>query len=258
MVALSLCLAVPASADLKLVDDLELADGHVQVKGSPGAQIDLGAVAVLSNPLRYAFDEAAARATQFASPADPDKPPVADDEEPGLEGTDYYSPPRSTFANGTHAAVIEVDVETGAVTLIRWVVAHDCGRVLNPTLVDGQIHGGVVQGLPDALNEQLAHDETGQRLTATLMEYTLATACDAPPRFEIHHLESPSPLNPLGAKGAGEGGIMPVHPVLAQAIEDALRPFGIQISRVPISRAEIHALVERARLNTGSGPRAPR
>jgi carbon-monoxide dehydrogenase large subunit len=112
-------------------------------------------------------------------------------------------------------------------------------------MVDGQVHGGVVQGIADALNAQLAYDESGQRLTGTLMEYALATAADAPPVFEIRHLESPTPLNPLGAKGAGEGGIMPVHPVLAQAVEDALAPFGVRVTRVPITRADIVALVHR-------------
>jgi carbon-monoxide dehydrogenase large subunit len=160
-------------------------------------------------------------------------------EAPGLEDTNVFTVSQSAFANGTHAAVVEVDPATGAVTVLRWVVAHDCGRVLNPVLVDGQIHGGVVQGLADALNDQLAYDATGQRLTATLMDYALATAADAPPRFDIRHLESPTPLNPLGAKGAGEGGIMPVHPVIAQAIEDALRPFGVRVTRVPVTRAEI-------------------
>ena len=111
--------------------------------------------------------------------------------------------------------------------------------MLEPGIVEGQIHGGVVQGLPDALNLQLAYDETGQRLTATLMDYALATAADAPRTFEIRHLESPTPLNPLGAKGAGEGGIMPVHPLIAQAIEDALSPFGVRVDRVPVTRAEI-------------------
>jgi aerobic carbon-monoxide dehydrogenase large subunit len=139
--------------------------------------------------------------------------------------------------------VVEVDPETGAVTILRWVVAHDCGRVLQPTLVEGQIHGGVVQGIPDALNDQLAHDETGQPLAATLMDYALATAADAPRTFEIRHQESPTPLNPLGAKGAGEGGIMPVHPLIGQAIEDALAPFGARITRVPVTRVEIRALV---------------
>jgi carbon-monoxide dehydrogenase large subunit len=137
--------------------------------------------------------------------------------------------------------VIEVDPETGALQILRWVVAHDCGRTISPAMVDGQVHGGVVQGIPDALNEQLAHDEHGQRLTATLMDDALAIAADAPRTFEIHHLETPTPLNPLGAKGAGEGGIMPVHPLLAQAIEDALASRGVTVTRVPITRAEISA-----------------
>ena len=168
-------------------------------------------------------------------------------ETAGLEHTEVFNVGQSSFANGTHAVVLAVDPETGAVSLLRWIVAHDCGHVLQPMIVDGQIHGGVVQGIADALNVQLAYDETGQRLTATLMDYTLATAADAPRSFELHHLESPTPLNPLGAKGAGEGGIMPVHPLIAQAIEDALAPFGARVERVPVTRAEIAAMVRRGR-----------
>jgi len=160
-------------------------------------------------------------------------------ETADLEDTHVFEVSQSSFANGTHAVVLEVDPETGAVEILRWIVAHDCGHVLEPGIVDGQIHGGVVQGLPDALNLQLAYDDHGQRLTATLMDYTLATAADAPRTFEIRHLESPTPLNPLGAKGAGEGGIMPVHPLIAQAVEDALSPFGARIERVPVTRQEI-------------------
>src|SRR5580765_4081086 len=160
-------------------------------------------------------------------------------EATGLEDTQVFAVSQSSFANGTHAVVLEVDPETGAVTVRRWIVAHDCGHVLEPGIVDGQIHGAVVQGLPDALNVQLAYDEGGQRLTATLMDYALATAADAPRSFEIRHLESPTPLNPLGAKGAGEGGIMPVHPLIAQAVEDALAPFGARVERVPVTREEI-------------------
>jgi carbon-monoxide dehydrogenase large subunit len=167
-------------------------------------------------------------------------------ETAGLEADHLFEVPQSSFANGTHAVVLEVDPDTGAIDILRWIVAHDCGHVLQPGIVDGQIHGGVVQGLPDALNVQLAYDETGQRLTATLMDYALATAADAPRSFELRHLESPTPLNPLGAKGAGEGGIMPVHPLIAQAIEDALAPFGARVTRVPITRAEIVAMT-RAR-----------
>src|SRR6266849_1005075 len=163
----------------------------------------------------------------------------------GLEADHLFAVTQSSFANGTHAVVLEVDPETGAVTILRWIVAHDCGHVLEPGIVEGQIHGVVVQGIPDALNLQLAYDETGQRLTATLMDYALATAADAPRTFEIRHLESPTPLNPLGAKGAGEGGIMPVHPLIAQAIEDALSPFGARVERVPITRAQIAAMARR-------------
>jgi len=172
-------------------------------------------------------------------------------EAAGLEETRIFTVTQSSFANGTHAVVLEVDPETGAVSILRWIAAHDCGRVLEPTIVDGQIHGGVVQGLPDALNVQLAYDETGQRLTATLMDYALATASDAPRTFEIRHLASPTPLNPLGAKGAGEGGIMPVHPLIAQAVEDALAPFGARVARVPVTRADIHAMVGGAREGGG-------
>jgi len=160
-------------------------------------------------------------------------------ETADLTDTHVFEVSQSSFANGTHAVVLEVDPETGVVEISRWIVAHDCGHVLEPGIVDGQIHGGVVQGLPDALNLQLAYDDNGQRLTATLMDYTLATAADAPRTFEIRHLESPTPLNPLGAKGAGEGGIMPVHPLIAQAVEDALSPFGAHIERVPVTREEI-------------------
>ncbi|MBI2207748.1 MAG: xanthine dehydrogenase family protein molybdopterin-binding subunit [Candidatus Rokubacteria bacterium] len=167
-------------------------------------------------------------------------------ETPDLEDTNIFKVSQSTFANGTHAVVLEVDARTGAVVVRRWIVAHDCGRVLHPGMVDGQIHGAVVQGLPDALNVQLAHDGAGQRLTATLMDYALATAADAPPVFDIRHLESPTPLNPLGVKGAGEGGIMPVHPVIAQAIEDALAPFAARVTRVPITREDIWAMSRAA------------
>jgi carbon-monoxide dehydrogenase large subunit len=171
-------------------------------------------------------------------------------ETPGLEDTQVFAVSQSSFANGSHAVVLEVDPETGAVRIHRWIVAHDCGHVLEPGIVDGQIHGAVVQGLPDALNVQLAYDEGGQRLTATLMDYVLATAADAPASFELRHLESPTPLNPLGAKGAGEGGIMPVHPLIAQAIEDALAPFGpAPIERVPVTREEIRRMATAALRN---------
>jgi CO/xanthine dehydrogenase Mo-binding subunit len=231
-------LRIAADALEASVDDLEVVDGHVQVKGSPGAQIDLGAVAVLSNPLRYAFDEAAARATQFASPADPEKPPVADDDEPGLEGTDYYSPPRSTFANGMHAVVVETDPETADITVLRYCVVHDCGTIINPMIVEGQVHGGVAQGVGGALYERMAYDASGQLLNASYMDFLIPYASEVP-TIEIDHLETPSPLNPLGVKGAGEAGVIPGSAAIAAAIEDAE---GFPIRAMPISPSELFAL----------------
>jgi carbon-monoxide dehydrogenase large subunit len=127
-------------------------------------------------------------------------------ETAGLEDTQVFAVSQSSFANGTHAVVLEVDPDTGAVRVLRWIVAHDCGRVLEPGIVDGQIHGAVMQGLPDALNVQLAYDEGGQRLTATLMDYVLATAADAPATFELRHLESPTPLTRSGPRARARAG----------------------------------------------------
>ncbi len=231
-------LRIAANALEASVDDLEIVDGHVQVKGSPGAQIDLGAVAVLSNPLRYAFDEASARATQFAAPADPDKPPVDDDDEPGLEGTDYYSPSRSTFANGMHAVIVETDPETADIKILRYCVVHDCGTIINPMIVEGQVHGGVAQGVGGALYERMEYDRSGQLLNASYMDFLMPYASEVP-TIEIDHLETPSPLNPLGVKGAGEAGVIPGSAAIAAAIEDAE---GLVIQAMPISPSELFTL----------------
>jgi aerobic carbon-monoxide dehydrogenase large subunit len=231
-------LQIAAEALEASVDDLEIVDGHVQVQGSPGPQIDLGAVAVLSNPLRYAFDAAAVRATQFAAPADPDKPPVAEGEEPGLEATDYYSPPRSTFANGMHAVVVETDPDTADIRILRYCVVHDCGTIINPMILEGQVHGGVAQGVGGALYERMVYDESGQLLNASYMDFLIPYASEVP-TIEIDHLETPSPLNPLGVKGAGEAGVIPTSAAIAAAIEDAE---GIPITAMPISPSELFEL----------------
>jgi carbon-monoxide dehydrogenase large subunit len=224
-------------------EDLETVDGHIRVKGAPDAQMDIGAVAVLSNPLRYAFDEAAQRATQFARPADPDKPPIAEDEEPGLEGTDYYSPPRSTFANGMHAVVVETDPDTAEIRILRYCVVHDCGTVINPMIVEGQIHGGVAQGVGGALYERMEYAPDGQLLNASYMDFLMPYASEVP-TIEIDHLETPSPLNPIGVKGAGEAGVIPGAAAIASAIEDAEQ---IPIRRMPISPSELfHLRLDRA------------
>ncbi|MFF5246254.1 aerobic carbon-monoxide dehydrogenase large subunit [Streptosporangium sp. NPDC000095] len=218
--------------------DLEIVDGEVRVAGTPGASIPLATVAVLSNPLRYAFDEEAARATQFAGAASYDRPPVADGEEPGLEGRDYYSPIRSTFASGMHAAIVETDPLTAEIRILRYAVVHDCGKLINPMIVEGQIHGGVGQGVGGALYEKMVYDGHGQLLNASFMDFLMPYATEVP-FIETAHLETPSPLNPLGIKGAGEAGVIPVSAVLASAIEDAE---GIRIDRMPISPSDLFDL----------------
>ncbi len=231
-------LRIAAQALEASVDDLEIVDGHVQVKGAPATQIDIGAVAVLSNPLRYAFDEAAQRATQFASPADADRPPVEAGESPGLEGTDFYSPTRSTFANGMHAVIVETDPDTADIRILRYCVVHDCGSIINPLIVEGQIHGGVAQGVGGALYERMEYAADGQLLNASYMDFLMPYASEVP-TIEIDHLETPSPLNPLGVKGAGEAGVIPGSAAIASAIEDAE---GIPIRRMPISPSELYHL----------------
>jgi carbon-monoxide dehydrogenase large subunit len=218
--------------------DLEIVEGEVRVRGVPTSSIPLSTVAVLSNPLRYAFDAESARATQFATPADPDQPPVAEGDEPGLEATGYYSPPRATFANGMHAAIVETDPETAEIRILRYCVVHDCGTMVNPRIVEGQVHGGVAQGVGGALYERMVYDSDGQLLNASFMDFLMPYATEVP-KIETDHLETPSPLNPLGIKGAGEAGVIPGMAVFAAAIEDAE---GFPITRMPISPSELFEL----------------
>ncbi len=218
--------------------DLEVVDGVVRVRGVPDAEIPLATVAVLANPLRYAFDEQAKLATQFAVGGGAEVPPVRDDDEPGLEAAGWYSPIRSTFANGVHAAVVETDPDTAEVRILRYCVVHDCGRLINPRIVEGQIHGGVAQGVGGALYERLVYDEHGQLLNASFMDFLMPYASEVP-TVETDHLETPSPLNPLGIKGAGEAGVIPGAAVFAAAISDAE---GLWIDRMPISPSELWEL----------------
>jgi aerobic carbon-monoxide dehydrogenase large subunit len=228
------------------VEDLEIEAGQVRVKGAPDTAIDLGTIAVLSNPLRYAFDEASKAATQF-SVGDPGKPPVAEGDEPGLEGRDFYSPERSTFAAGMHAVVVDVDPDTAEITILKYAVVHDCGNLINPMIVQGQIHGGVAQGVGGALYERMEYDENGQLLNASFMDFLMPYVTEVPERIEIDHLETPSPLNPLGLKGAGEAGVIPSAAVFASAIEDAERldPARLAVTAMPISPSELFELRRR-------------
>jgi aerobic carbon-monoxide dehydrogenase large subunit len=236
-------LRVAASALEVSADDLVITDGVVHVKGDPDSGIKLGTVAVLSNPLRYAFDEAAQAATQFAAGGDMSQPPVAEGEEPGLEGRAFFSPVRSTFAAGMHAVIVETDPDTAEVRIVRYCVVHDCGRLINPQIVEGQIHGGVAQGVGGALYERMAYDDTGQLLNASFMDFLMPYVSEVPRQIEIDHLETPSPLNPLGIKGAGEAGVIPGAAVLAAAIEDAE---GIPVRSMPMSPSDLFELRRRS------------
>jgi carbon-monoxide dehydrogenase large subunit len=166
--------------------------------------------------------------------------------EPGLETRHYYESDNPPFAYGVHAVVVEVDPETGAVRVDRYLVVSDSGRLINPTLAEGQIVGGVAQGLGGALLEHLAYDTEGQLLASSLLDYALPTACDVP-LVEMTHLEIPSPLNPLGVKGLGEGGAVGAHAAVANAVAAALQPLGIEVRATPLSPGRIGELLSGAR-----------
>ncbi|HYS17617.1 MAG TPA: xanthine dehydrogenase family protein molybdopterin-binding subunit [Candidatus Binatia bacterium] len=204
-------------------DDIEIDDGRAFVRGSPGSAVDVARVVQASIPT-------------FARPG------VA---SPDFEASAYHHVPTVTYASAVHVAQVEVDVGTGGVKLLRYVVAHDCGRVINPTIVEGQVHGGVAQGVGGALFEEMVYDESGQLLTGSLMDYAVPKADDLP-LIETVHLECPSPRNPLGVKGLGEGGAISPPAAIANAIEDALAPFGVRITETPVTAARIVALLERA------------
>ncbi|MBI2162030.1 MAG: xanthine dehydrogenase family protein [Candidatus Rokubacteria bacterium] len=217
---------VAAAAKLLEVSpaDLEVVDGRVSVRGVPDRALTFVRVIQASLPT-------------FAGPG------VA---EPVFEATTYHTVPTVTYASAVHAALVEVDLDTGRVTLLRYAVAHDCGRVVNPMIVEGQIHGGVAQGIGGGLHEEILYDDRGQLLTATLMEYHVPTAAEVP-FIETVHLELPSPRNPLGVKGVGEGGAIAPPAAIANAVEDALAPLGVRITEAPVTAPRLCALIAAAR-----------
>jgi carbon-monoxide dehydrogenase large subunit len=165
---------------------------------------------------------------------------------PGLWASKFWSPPTVTWASGVHAAAVEVDVETGRVSILRYVIVHDCGRQLHPVIVDGQIVGGFAQGLGVALGEDLVYGDEGQLLTGTLMDYPIPRADDMPP-LVVEHLHFPTDNNPLGVRGVGEGATGPPPTVIANAIADAFE--GRLDIRHPVFTPErVHALLRDAGL----------
>ncbi len=228
-------------------DDIELAGGKVFVKDAPHRSLTLGQLAISANPLRYAYGENA-RKLMTMKLAGPRPGPALPPERggPGLEASGFYSPPHGSFASGVHGAIIEVDPKTGMVTFLKYAAVHDCGHVINPTIVEGQVHGGVAQGIGGAYYERLVYDEEGQLLNASFMDYLLPTAAEVP-TIIVDHVETPSPLNPLGVKGAGEAGVIPVPALFASAIDNALVSFGIRVREMPLHPRKLYELLQEAK-----------
>ena len=164
--------------------------------------------------------------------------------EPGLEATRFFEPSNFTFPFGTHVCVVEIDEETGEPRITKYVAVDDCGNVINPLLVEGQIHGGLVQGIGQALHEEVVYDENGQLLTGSLMDYAIPRAHDFP-EFELDRTVTPSPVNPLGLKGVGEAGTIGSTPAVVNAVVDALAPFGITHIDMPVRSEKIWRILKR-------------
>jgi len=206
-------------------EDIDLAEGTVRVRSEPSRSLPLGELAAKANPLRGA---------------------VTPGTEPGLEATAYFGPERGCTASGVHAMLLEVDPDTAQLEILKYVVVHDCGTVINPMIVEGQIHGGVAHGIGNAFYEQLVFDDGAQLMNASFMDYLLPTATDVP-HIETAHVTTPSPLNPLGVKGVGEAGAIPVGALFAQAIEDALGDRCPEILEMPLSPNRLFELLQEGR-----------
>lgn len=212
--------------------DLEIADGTISVRGTPGRRI--------------AFADVARRAGH-----EPHLLP--DGVEPGLESTRRYSAPDpGSFSSAMHAAVVEVDTGTGEVQVLRYAVVEDCGTVINPTIVEGQVHGGVAQGIGGALSEHLAYDGSGQLVTASFMDYLLPTAAEIP-EIEVRHLESPSPHTIGGWKGMGEGGSINAPAAVVSAVNHALSGLGVTANHTPLDPDWVRSAIGAARRAGASG-----
>ncbi len=210
-------------------DDLEYVGGAFQVKGTPSKSV--------------AFAEIA-----FAAFTAHDLP---DGVEPNLEAHVTYDPPNFTFPNGTHVAVVEVDTDTGEVEMVDYVAVDDCGHQVNPLIVEGQVHGGILQGAAQALYEDAVYTGEGQLTTANLVDYLVPSAAEAP-RFRLDSHVSPSPTNPMGVKGIGEAGTIAATPAVINAVVDALRPLGVADLAMPASPQTVWRAIEAARSRGGS------
>jgi carbon-monoxide dehydrogenase large subunit len=206
-------------------EDLEMADGGVQVRGALDRRVSLAELSAMAAPGR----------------------PLPEGMEPALEATHYFPAPFATFASGVHVAVVDIDRETFQVEILDYCVVSDAGTLINPLIADGQIVGGVAQGIGGALYEELAYDDQGQLVAQSLLDYCMPSARQVPP-VRIAHLQTPSPLNPLGAKGLGEGGTIAASAAIANAVEDALGHLGVRVDATPLSANRIAELLSKARV----------
>jgi carbon-monoxide dehydrogenase large subunit len=209
------------------IQDLVMNSGRIWVKGAPSRAVTMADIG------RAAY----VRAIEL--------PPGM---EPGLEAIEVFDPPQMAWPYGANLVAVEVDVDTGQVKILDYVVVHDCGTMLNPLIVEGQIHGGVAQGIAAALYEELQYDQTGQLLNGSFMDYLIPTAADLP-RFRLDHLVTPSPIIPGGMKGVGEAGIIAPPAAVVNAVEDALRSFGVKFTQTPITPDVIFTALVRAKGN---------
>jgi carbon-monoxide dehydrogenase large subunit len=205
-------------------EDIELRDGRWIVRGSPDKGMGLAEVAGAA----YIPDD------------------LPEGMEPGLEETAFYDPENFVFPFGAHACVVDVDVETGKVEVVRYVAVDDCGPAINPMLIDGQVHGGIVHAIGQALYEQIVYDEAGQLVTGTFVDYALPTAAELP-SIETDRTETPSPTNTLGVKGVGEAGTIAATPAVLNAVVDALRPLGITFLDMPLTPMRVWQALEGVR-----------
>jgi carbon-monoxide dehydrogenase large subunit len=205
-------------------EDLTVDGGTIAVRGAPGRTLTIADVAGLAY-----------------RPAAGTLPPGVD---PALEATQYYDPPPATFSNGTHLALVEVDPDTGHVELIRHVIVEDCGKMVNPMIVEGQTFGAVAQGIGNALYERVVYDEAGQPLTTSFMDYLIPSTTDVPP-MDVIHMETPPAVSVSGFKGMAEGGTIGAAAAVANAIADALAPLGVEIRELPVTPDGLYRLVAR-------------
>jgi carbon-monoxide dehydrogenase large subunit len=205
-------------------EDLEIVDGEVRVVGAPQLAVKLGELArVLKGAPGYAFPK---------------------DLDPGLEASATFRVDQLAYSNACHVVEVEVDIETGNVSFLRYLAIQDSGRRVNPLIVEGQVHGGIAHGIGNAIFEWMGYDDSGQPVTTTFADYLLPTATEMP-RYETLYRESPSPHNPLGVKGVGEVGVIPASAAIISAIEDALKPFNVRIAKTPIKPYELVALINQ-------------